>query len=120
MKEKYTQPVKRDLQNDAGGLYFNHKSYDIDPTNMEKRVRVFITQLLPDIVDEAKTIPDMIFAYSQIVKHTYRFVLRLERDNLLEEIVNVQIAAHEAMKELSKRYEAVRKNEIRTGNYKAE
>ena len=49
MKEKSTQPLNRDLQNDAGGLYFNHKSYNIDPKNMEKRVRVFITQLLPDI-----------------------------------------------------------------------
>ena len=120
MKQQHTQPVKRDLQNDAGGLYFNHKSYDIDPKNMEKRVRVFITQLLPDIVDEAKTIPDMIFAYSQIIKHTYRFIARLQRDELFEDIDSVQNAVHAAVKELSKRYEAVLKNEIRTGNYEAE
>ena len=119
MKQKYTQPVKRVLQNDAGGLYFNHKAYGIDPKNMEKRVRVFITQLLPDIVDEAETIPDMMFAYSQIVKHTYRLVARLQRDELFEDIDSVQNAAHATVKKLSEKYKAATKDEQRREDFLA-
>ena len=87
--------------------------------SMERRVRVFINQLLPDIVGVAQTKPDIEFAYDELGRLGFKFILRLEREDMFDEIIEVQTALHKAVGELSSRYRRLVEREHNAGTLSA-
>ena len=86
--------------------------------SMERRVRVFINQLLPDIVGEPQTKPGIEFAYDEVVRLGFKFVQRLQRENMFDEIVEVQTALHKAVGELSSKYRRLIEREHTTETFR--
>ena len=79
---------------------FEHPGYDIQPGNMEKRVRVFINQLLPGIVRGVLTQNDLRFAYDVLGRHTHRFIPKLIEADMPDEMLMVLIAVSETVTKL--------------------
>ena len=84
---------------------------DIHPLNMQKRVRVFTGQLLPNIVTQATSKDGIEFAYDEVARLGFKFIHRLERDDMLDEIIEVQASMCIAVTQLSIKYKEMLKRE---------
>lgn len=103
MKGKYTLPLELSPEIGDRGLYFTGEPYDIEAMNMEKRVRVFINQLLPDIAEEATSKNEIEFAYKEVLRLGHKFVERLEREDMHDEIIEVHASMHKVVDKLSEK-----------------
>ena len=83
--------------------YFKPHPYDIQPTNMDKRVRVFINQLLPQIVNEVEQLSDLQFAFDVLGRHVHRFTPKLVKADMPDELLIVLIAVSETITKLFKK-----------------
>lgn len=71
--------------------YFKDKAYDIQPKNMEKRVRVFIEQLLPGMLESIHTVEDAWFMRQVLYRHQERFLPKLEGAQKQEVLMELDI-----------------------------
>lgn len=56
------------------------EQYEIEPKNMEKRVRVFIEQLLPDMFNSIDSVEEAWFQIQVLHRHCERFVPKLNKE----------------------------------------
>lgn len=77
---------------------------DIQPMNMQKRVRVFTEQLLPNIVIQATSKDGIEFGYNEVSRLGFKFIRRLERDDMADEIIEVQASMRIAIAELFRKF----------------
>ena len=110
MKHKYVQAVSGHLEYVDGDLVVVGAIHKVD-MDLVNRTRIFIDQILPDMVYHVRTVPEVEFALECTVKETDKFMARLERDGMFEESNKVAEAAYEIVKALSKLYKEAIKNE---------
>lgn len=96
MKE-YGGELDFGVENGHDGLYFIPGGYDIEPKNMENRVRVFIEQLLPGIVQGVSTPSDIKWSFEVLGRHAHRFGLKLIEANMPEEYLKMLIAVNDTV-----------------------
>lgn len=96
MKSKYVQSVNLKLETGHDGLYIGNAPWSIDPIGMDKRVDVFINQLLPDMLAQARTVEGINFALNTLGKHLRRFIPRVVSRGNPKQVLMVLIAATEA------------------------
>lgn len=101
MKE-YSGDLNLNVENGHDGMYFIPDAYDIEPKNMEKRVRVFITQLLPGIVLGVHTEEDVKWSFEVLGRHARRFGLKLIEADMPDEYLTVLIAVSETTTQILK------------------
>lgn len=96
-----------DVELGHDGLYFTPQSYDIEPKNMDKRVRVFINQLLPDILHEAHSSEGIRWGFEVLGRHARRFGLKLIEADMPDEYLMMLIAVSETVTQLLKKQQGL-------------
>lgn len=109
-KRKYTEPMDTEAGVDTSNTYYNHAPYNIHPSDMSKRIRVFKEQLIPDIVKEAKTVDEIEFAHIRVEELRTKFIDRLEQERLYQEFEGVNDVSNGAICELAVKYREAIKN----------
>ena len=102
MKE-YSGDLNLNVENGHYGVYFIPDAYDIEPKNMEKRVRVFITQLLPGIVRGVQGTEDVKWSLEVLGRHAHRFGFKLIEADMPDEYLTVLIAVSETTTQILKK-----------------
>ena len=103
MKSEYVEDVNLELENGHSELYFVAHEFDIGVNDMDKRVRVFINQLLPQIVNEVQELSDLQFAFDVLGRHVHRFTPKLVKADKPDELLIVLIAVSETITKLFKK-----------------
>ena len=101
MKE-YSGNLNLNVENGHDGPYFIPDAYDIEPKNMEKRVRVFINQLLPGIVRGIQEPEDVKWSLEVLGRHARRFGIKLIEADMPDEYLMVLIAVSETTTQILK------------------
>lgn len=95
-----------DVEVENGTMEFQVKSklYNINPLDMQKRVRVYVNQLLPEIVNGAHSIDEIVFSIEVLKRHFTRFTKALYKHNASSYYHDVVYVTVKAYNELYKKY----------------
>lgn len=110
MKE-YSGDLNLNIENGHDGPYFIPDAYDIEPKNMEKRIRVFINQLLPGIVRGVQGPEDVKWSLEVLGRHARRFGLKLIEADMPDEYLMVLIAVSETTTQILKKQQELIQHE---------
>lgn len=69
-----------ELDSPVSSITGAERAYRIEPKNMEKRVRVFIEQLLPDMFKSIDSVEEAWFQIQVLHRHCDRFIPKLNEE----------------------------------------